>query len=247
MKISTVIPARLASTRLPRKVLLDINGRPMLEHVWNQVRKAKRSGNIYVATDSEEIRSVVEGWGGQVLITNSACRSGTERIASILKHIDGDFVINVQGDEPLISPDLLDAIVSQWEKTQDDLVTPVYRITELEDLLNPNVVKVARGLNGRAVYFSRSPLPYVRDLPRSAWLKQEVFFGHIGVYGYTREVLKKFLLLREGNLETAEKLEQLRFLEAGYQIQTIVTSYQPISVDTKTDLQRVRLLLKEKM
>lgn len=243
MKTFAVIPARLGSTRLPRKVLADIHGKPLIWHVWNQVQQAKSFDAVYIATDADEVCAVVAGWGGNVLMTSSECRSGTERIASLVDQLQADLIVNVQGDEPLVSPTMLDDLVRTWKQTPSDLITPVFPIESFEDLTNPNIVKVARTADSTALYFSRSTIPYVRDFPQAQWLEQQRFWGHIGVYGYRRDVLAAYPSLPVTALEQAEQLEQLRFLEAGYRFKTFVTDYHPIAVDVAADLERVRNLL----
>ena len=243
MTVVAAIPARLGSTRLARKVLADIHGKPLIWHVWNQVKQAKQFDVVYVATDSDEVRTVAEAFGAQVLMTSPDCRSGTERIASVVDMVDAELIVNVQGDEPLVSPTMLDALVQAWKNKPADLITPIVQLTTLEDVLNPNLVKVARSLSGEALYFSRSPIPFVRDLPKESWLEQHQFWGHIGVYGYQREVLKAYPSLPVSRLELAESLEQLRFLDAGYRFQTVETDYRPVAVDVLDDLLRVRGLI----
>lgn len=240
---TVIIPARLGSTRLPRKVLADIHGHPLIWHVWNRVRQAQRIDEVYVATDSEEVKAAVEGWGGQVLMTSPDCRSGTERLATCLDRVDAEQIINVQGDEPLVDPGMLDALVAHWEEAPADLITPVFRIQTLEEIQNPNIVKVVRAATGEALYFSRSPIPYVRDLPQDQWLEHHAFWGHIGVYGYWREVLAAYPNLPVSPLERAESLEQLRFLDIGYRFQTVETDYRPVAVDVAEDLEHVRRLI----
>lgn len=242
-KSVAIIPSRLKSTRLPRKVLADICGKPLVQHVWERVSKSKVIDSVIVATDSPEVAQVVAAWGGKAMLTDSACQSGTERIASLLDQVDADLIMNVQGDEPLVDPDMLDALIASWISNPCDLITPVYRITSLEDLNNPNMVKVARAQDGRALYFSRSPVPYVRDWPQEEWLAHQAFWGHIGVYGYRKEVLAKYAELPISPLQTVESLEQLRFLEAGYTFQTVETTYHSIAVDTQSDLEKVRRLI----
>ncbi len=239
-KVSVVIPARLGSTRLPGKVLADICGKPLLRHVWDRVSRMRRATETLIATDSEQVLEAAKSWGARAVMTSPECRSGTERIASILGQLKGDFIVNVQGDEPLIEPDLLDALIERWERTPCDLVTPVRRITDPAQVSNPNVVKVVRAQDGRALYFSRSAVPYVRDAQPAQWLERATFWGHIGVYGYTRAVVEKYLALPVSPLETAESLEQLRFVDAGYVFQTVETAYHPVAVDTPEDLERVR-------
>jgi 3-deoxy-manno-octulosonate cytidylyltransferase (CMP-KDO synthetase) len=243
MTTTAIIPARLGSTRLPGKVLADICGKPLVQHVWAQVSQANNVDSVIVVTDSTEVVQVVTGLGGKAFLTDPACQSGTERIVSILDELDADLILNVQGDEPLVDPGMLDALISSWMSTPCDLITPVYRITNVDDLFNPNVVKVARAQDGRALYFSRSPIPYVRDCLQEKWLEHHVFWGHIGVYGYRKDVLAKYAQLPASPLQQAESLEQLRFLEAGYTFQTVETTYRSIAVDTEADLEKVRRMI----
>ncbi len=243
MNVSVVIPARLASTRLPRKVLADLGGKPVLRHVWERVARMRKATEILVATDSEEVAQAVAGWGGQYVMTAPECRSGTERIASILSGLKGQFILNVQGDEPFIDPALLDALVECFIKNGGDVVTPVYPIRDQAVLVNPAVVKVARGADGRAWYFSRSPIPHIRGLPLEQWPARGVHFGHLGVYGYARAKLAAYASLPESPLESIEALEQLRFLEASWRIQTVETDYHAVAIDTPEDLARARALL----
>jgi 3-deoxy-manno-octulosonate cytidylyltransferase (CMP-KDO synthetase) len=242
MNVSVVIPARLASTRLPRKVLADLGGRPVLRHVWERVARMRRATEVLVATDSEEVAEVVAGWGGQFVMTSPACRSGTERIASMLDGLHGDFILNVQGDEPFIEPKLLDSLVERFASAGGDIVTPVYRIHDSAMLANPAVVKVVRAGDGSALYFSRSAIPYLRGVPVEQWAERGAYWGHLGVYGYARAVLARYPTLPESALEAAESLEQLRFLEAGYRIQTVETDYHAVAIDTPADLERARAL-----
>jgi 3-deoxy-manno-octulosonate cytidylyltransferase (CMP-KDO synthetase) len=241
--IVAVIPARLASTRLPRKVLADLCGKPLIQHVWERVCRATNIDRVIIAADSIEVVEAVTNFGGQALLTDPDCQSGTERIASLLDQLDADLILNVQGDEPLVDPGMLDALVTGWLSAPCDLITPVYRIENPEDLLNPNVVKVARAQDGRALYFSRSPIPYVRDCPPEGWLERQPFWGHIGVYGYRPSVLAGYAGLPPSRLQAAESLEQLRFLEAGYTFQTVGTTYRSVAVDTAEDLEKVRQIL----
>jgi 3-deoxy-manno-octulosonate cytidylyltransferase (CMP-KDO synthetase) len=243
MNTVAIIPARLASTRLPRKVLADICGKPLVQHVWERVSQVKHIDQIIVATDAPEVAQVVVRFGGQALLTDPACQSGTERIASLLSQVEADLILNVQGDEPLVDPAMLEALVSAWQAAPCDLITPVYRISSVEELTNPNVVKVARAQDGRALYFSRSRIPYVRDAAQEKWLERQPFWGHIGVYGYRPTVLEKYAQLPSSSLQSAESLEQLRFMEAGYTFQTFETTYRSVAVDTIEDLEKVRRIL----
>lgn len=238
-----IIPARLGSTRLPRKVLADIHGKPLIWHVWNRVMQANKPDAVYIATDADEVAQVAEAFGARVVMTSPDCRSGTERIAQAARSLTADGIINVQGDEPLVDPQMIDSLIENWDMSLADLITPVFPVHDISEVLNPNIVKVARDARGRALYFSRSPIPYVRDLPQDAWLSRAQFWGHIGVYGYTHAALSQYPELPVSPLETAEALEQLRFLDAGFTFQTFETSYRPIAVDVQADLDRVRGLL----
>ena len=243
MSAIAVIPARLGSTRLPAKIMADLGGKPLLWHVWSQARQARSIQRVVIATDTPQVQEAVSAWGGEAILTSPDCRSGTERIASIISQLAGDFILNVQGDEPMIDPALLDRMAALWREAPCDILTPVYRIRQAEELWNPNIVKVARAYDGRALYFSRNAVPYLRDQPEERWLDFQAYWGHIGVYGYRRGVLENYAQMAESGLEAAERLEQLRFMEAGYTIQTFESDYQPVSVDTPEDLERVRQLM----
>lgn len=244
MRALAVIPARLGSTRLPNKVLADIGGKPLVWHVWNRVLQARRFHDVSIATDSDAVREVMEAFGARVLMTSPDCRSGTERIATVLDQLgDADLIVNVQGDEPLISPAMLDGLVDGWAAHRTDLVTPVFRITDAAELHSPTIVKVVRSAQGEALYFSRQPIPFVRDHALEAWLQHAAYWGHLGVYGYRPAALAAYLSLPVSPLETAESLEQLRFLEAGYRFLTVETTYRSIAVDVAADLDRVRSLI----
>lgn len=237
---SIVIPARLASTRLPRKVLADLDGRPLLWHVWNRARRTAHVISVVVVTDAREVCDAVQSWGGTALLTSPDCPSGTDRIASALDLIPGDLILNVQGDEPMISERLLGELIRAWAETHCDIITPVFPIRSAQELLNPGIVKVARSAAGSALYFSRHPIPYLRDLPVDNWLQAGVHWGHLGIYGFPRSVLARFPQLLPSSLERLEGLEQLRWLEAGYRIHTIVAEHRTPAVDTMQDLQSLR-------
>lgn len=243
MRSVAIIPARLASSRLPNKVLADIHGHPLIWHVWNRAKQATEFDDVWIATDSEEVFLAVESWGGKALMTSPNCRSGTERLAACLDRVQADLIVNVQGDEPLIDPQMLDNLVNHWRSAPSDLITLVYKITDPEVLLSETVVKVARAASGEALYFSRNPIPFLRDYPKSEWLSRHEYWGHTGVYGYRPDVLAEYPRLPVGSLETAEQLEQLRFLEAGYRFQTFETDYRSIAVDVAADLEHVRRLI----
>lgn len=238
MTCSVAIPARLASTRFPGKLLAEINGMCVLGRVWQRVAQAECGKNACIITDSDEIAQAARGWGATVLMSDPNCTSGTERIASVLEELSGDFILNVQGDEPFIEPKLLDTLAARAEKTQADLITPVFKVEDEEELFNPNIVKVVRAQGGQALYFSRSTIPYVRGKEPKDWMAAHAFWGHVGVYGYRRSVLAKYLELPLGELETVECLEQLRWLDAGYQMQTVETGYRSVEVNTPEDLEK---------
>ncbi|MEM8549177.1 MAG: 3-deoxy-manno-octulosonate cytidylyltransferase [Verrucomicrobiota bacterium] len=240
MSVAVIIPARLDSSRLPRKVLIDIGGKPMLQRVWEQAMKMEKADQVAIATDSDEIHTQAQAWGATVFMTSPACQSGTERLATLLPEIGSTFFLNVQGDEPFIQPELLDSLVRVWEETHCDLVTAVYRIRTHREVFDPNLVKVVRRADGQALYFSRSPVPHVRGAAHETWPEGHTFWAHIGVYGYSRETLARYLDFSPTELELAEKLEQLRFLEHGLSMQTVETAYEPLGIDTPEDLELAR-------
>ena len=245
MKITAVIPARYASTRFEGKALADIMGKPMVQHVYERTSKASLVSEVIVATDDERIASCVRGFGGRVEMTSPNHETGTDRLAEVAKRLDADVVVNVQGDEPLIDPAMIDqAIAPLMEDSTIPMATLKTRIKTLHDFLSPNVVKVVSDPKGNVLYFSRSPLPFFRD----KWndLKDEAFtsgkllcYKHVGLYVYKREFLPLFAALPPSYLEMAEKLEQLRVLENGYRIRIVETDFESIGVDTPADLEKV--------
>ncbi|MFQ6028961.1 MAG: 3-deoxy-manno-octulosonate cytidylyltransferase [Dehalococcoidia bacterium] len=243
MTAIVAIPARLKSSRFPGKVLADLRGRPMLWHVWQGVAQARTISQVWVLTDSREVYDLAISWGAKALMTSEECPSGTDRIASVASLLEADIIVNVQADEPLITGAVVDAVVRALEGSNCDVATPAYPIQSLADVTNPNVVKVVRGTSGNALYFSRSPIPYVRDGEWSDWLNLVRFWGHVGVYGYRREVLLQYSGLPQGKLEKAESLEQLRLLEAGLQIAIAEIDYHPHAVDVPADLEVVKEIL----
>ncbi|MEY2820955.1 MAG: 3-deoxy-manno-octulosonate cytidylyltransferase [Opitutales bacterium] len=241
--VTLCIPARLASTRLPRKVLLDLGGKPVVQRVWERARQVRQAARVVLLTDSEEVATVARGFGAEVMMTDPACPSGTARMASVMDRLDGDFFLNVQGDEPFIAPDLLDALISRWKETGCPLVTAVSRIADAGRLLATSVVKVVRAENGEAIYFSRSPVPHLRGVDPSEWTARRDYWAHVGVYGYDRATLAAYPRLGATELEAAESLEQLRFLAHGMTFQTVVTGYHPVAIDTPEDLEAARKMV----
>jgi 3-deoxy-manno-octulosonate cytidylyltransferase (CMP-KDO synthetase) len=244
MSVTVTIPARLASTRLPRKVLLDLAGKPILQHVWERACQMRTAARVIILADGEEIASIARNFGATVLTTPPDCPSGTARLASAIDALPGDFFLNIQGDEPCIAPRLLDALAARWRDTQCELVTAVTPITDPQKLTNPNVVKVVRSHDGRALYFSRSPVPHRRGLSVENWLSDAStpYWAHIGVYAYTRATVKAYATLPPTRIEQIESLEQLRFIEHGKTFQTVETNYHPIAIDTAEDLATARTL-----
>lgn len=230
------IPARLASSRFPRKVLALLDGKPLLQHVYQNAQASRLAARTYILADSNEVRTVAEGFGATVLMTSPDCPSGTARIASALDRIEGDIIVNVQGDEPLLQAVVIDAMIERLQQGDAGVATPVVRITDPADLDNPNIVKVARTDSGRALYFSRSAIPHVRDVPRSEWLGGAQFWAHVGLYAYRRPVVAQYGALPEGRLEALERLEQLRLLEAGITIDAVEVETLAHGVDIPEDL-----------
>jgi len=245
MKITAVIPARYASVRFPGKALADIQGRPMVQHVYERACRAKLVSEVLVATDDVRIADAVRAFGGRVEMTSPDHETGTDRLAEVAARLDAEIVVNVQGDEPLIDPGMIDqAITPMLHDHTLPMATLKSRIKTLHDFLSPNVVKVVSDLKGNVLYFSRSPLPYFRD----KWndLKDEAFvsgkllcFKHVGLYVYRRDFLPVFAALKPTHLELSEKLEQLRALENGYRIKVVETDLDSIGVDTPADLEKV--------
>ncbi len=236
MKALGVIPARLGSTRLPEKILRAISGKPMIQHVWERAKRAKRLAEVIVATDDMRIQKAVEGFGGRAIMTRQDHPNGTSRVAEVLEHFKHDIVINIQGDQPLVDPQALDAMVPVFGRSKDvEVLTLAVRVTDQAGFGNPNVVKVVCDAAGDALYFSRAAIPFSQGKQKRAFS----FLKHLGVYGYRRDFLLKFVAWEPGILEDVEKLEQLRILERGRSIRVIETAYDFISVDTEEDLREV--------
>lgn len=242
VKTSVVIPARWKSERLNGKMLADLNGKPVLRHTWERVKKMRYCNELIVATDYDGIYEEVKKWGGKAVMTDEKWKSGTERTASIVDQLEGDFILIVQGDECFINVELLDRLVETWKKDICDIITPICQIKDEEKLMNPNVVKTVIAHDRRALYFSRSPVPYIREKKE---VEMTLHWQHIGVYGYKRLVLEKFFDISISPLEEAEKLEQLRFLEAGYTIMTLEEKGTNLDINTLEDLECARKTLME--
>lgn len=238
-RILGIIPARFASSRFPGKALARLADKPMVQHVYERAMQTRYLTSILVATDDEKIARAVRAFGGQVRMTRADHPSGTDRLAEVASAEKADLYVNIQGDEPLIDPEAIDAaVLSVLGNEKVSMGTLKKRITDPADILNPNVVKVVTDLSGNAIYFSRCPIPYERDGRNDV----PVYFKHIGLYVYRREFLLQYPDLTVGPLEQGERLEQLRALENGYRINVVETEYESLGVDTPEDLERVNEL-----
>jgi len=241
--VLAVIPARHASSRFPGKPLAPIAGRPMIQHVVERVRQAQLLSGVIVATDEASIKNAVEAFGGEAILTRADHRTGTDRVAEVAAHREAEIYLNVQGDEPLIDPGTIDALVAALlEDDSVQIAGPCVAITHANDIMDPNITKVVRDFDGNALYFSRAPIPWVRDRDGSVAARH---WKHIGLYAFRRDALIEFPTLPPGDLERLEQLEQLRWLENGYRIRIVETEYYAISVDVPADIERVEKLLRE--
>lgn len=241
MEIIAILPARYASTRFPGKPLADIAGKSMIRRVYEQVQRSALVSRVMVATDDERIVEAVKAFGGIVHMTPVDIHSGSDRIALVAQSANADIVVNVQGDEPLIDPQLIDQTIQALLDNPSAVVsTAVKRITDYNEIVNPNIVKAVLDKNGMALYFSRAPIPHVRDAKNEhGWVGGTALYKHFGIYCYRAAFLRQFSQLPPTPLEQAEKLEQLRILEHGYKIACVVTEYESFAVDTPDDLQKV--------
>ena len=233
-EVWAVIPARYASTRFPRKMLADIKGKPLIQRVWEAVSSARKIKKVIIATDHEEIYKVACGFGAEVRMTDPELPSGTDRVAAVTRDSKAEWIINVQGDEPLMRGGVLDEFVAGLQGFE--MATLARKISNPEDVNNPNVVKVVTDFKGRALYFSRAAIPCRRDAGDSVPVE---YWQHLGIYAYRSGVLQALVKLPPAPLELAEKLEQLRALQNGIAIQVLPTSLETVGVDTPEDLQRV--------
>ena len=243
MKFIGIIPARYASTRFPGKPLAVLGGKPVIQRVCEQV--ASVLGEVWVATDDERIRQAVEAFGGQVVMTRSDHKSGTDRIeeAAVKIGTKADVIINVQGDEPFIQPSQLLTVCSLFDDPRTQIATLGKPFATMEAVDNPNSPKIVTDVEGYALYFSRSAIPFVRGTDHAQWLARFPFLKHIGLYAYRREVLAEITRLPQSPLELAESLEQLRWLQHGYRIKVGTTDVETIGIDTPEDLARAEAAL----
>lgn len=243
MNIIGIVPARFGSTRFPGKPLADINGKSMIQRVYEQCIQANRLSRLVIATDDERIFNHVNDFGGNAVITSPQHQSGTDRCAEIMEKIGvekWDVVINIQGDEPYIHPEQIDLLCSTFDSKDTKVATLVKKITSIDELFNHNNVKVILNKRKEAIYFSRTPIPYNRNFPEQEWLKYSTYYKHIGIYGYRTQTLLELSKLAKTNLEMTESLEQLRWIENGYSIRAEITSLESIAIDTPDDLLRIK-------
>ncbi len=244
MKVLGIIPARYESTRFPGKPLVDIGGKTMIQRVYEQCLKCSELDNVIVATDDKRIFDHVNTFGKSVMTADSH-DSGTDRCAEVLEKIEEDFdyVINIQGDEPFISPTQIKLLIDEVISNSFELGTLVKVIDDNETLFNNNTPKVVLSECGEALYFSRETIPHLRGIDKSEWFGKQTFYKHIGIYAYRTDVLREIVKLKQGTLEQLEKLEQLRWLENGYKIKVVITEEESIGIDVPEDLEKVKSLI----
>ncbi|MBK8700233.1 MAG: 3-deoxy-manno-octulosonate cytidylyltransferase [Saprospiraceae bacterium] len=244
MKACIVIPARYASSRLPGKVLLPIQDKPMLQWVYERAQKVRGVQRIVIATDDEMVRQACESFGAEVMMTMASHQSGTDRMGEIAKKLtDYSVFINMQGDEPMASPEVIGSVYNYFENGGKGIATLYESLTQESELFDYNNVKLVMDKNERVMYFSRSVIPAFRDKAYKEWISSTSYWRHVGIYGFDRESLLAVTALSPSNLELAESLEQLRWLENGFPITGIKSNYFSIGVDTAADLERVKDLM----
>lgn len=237
MKAVAIIPARLESTRLPRKVLRPIAGKPMVGHVYEAAKRSPLLADVIIATDSDEVMQVAKAKGWNAQMTSSQHRSGTDRVYEVAQRVPADVYVNIQGDEPLARPEHLEALLKPMQRAEV-MVSTIKTPCPAHDVLNPHAVKVVTDKNGRALYFSRTTIPFDRDQRGNLQ-----YFKHMGFYAYRYAALERFCKLPESALEAAERLEQLRFLENGIDIYVEETPFDTVGVDSAEDLRRAEAML----
>ena len=244
MKILGVIPARYASSRFPGKPLIDLKGKSMIQRVVEQCQKSELLNEVVVATDDQRIFDHVKDFGGEVVMTSSNHPSGTDRCGEVAKSYPNfDVVINIQGDEPLIEPKQIDQLCELFQDDSIQIGTLAKKITDPNILSNPNRIKIAFGENNQALYFSRSPIPYLQGKEMGQWLSNNDYFRHIGIYGFKLSVLQEVIQLKPTQLEKQESLEQLRWLYYGYKIQVGLSEFETPNIDSPSDVEEVLKLI----
>ncbi|HIS74464.1 TPA: 3-deoxy-manno-octulosonate cytidylyltransferase [Candidatus Galligastranaerophilus intestinavium] len=240
-KTVIIIPARYSSTRLCGKLLIEVDSKPIIQWVWEAAKKSKLADEIIIATDSELIFNKAKDFGANVEMTSVEHKSGSDRICEVAKrHSEYDYILNMQGDEPQITPEVIDLAISTLTKNDCDISTLVRQITDIEQIQDPNCVKCVFDNDFNALYFSRCPIPYERNKGEAN------YYAHIGIYGYKRESLIKMTSLEQSDLEKAESLEQLRALKNGMKIKVAITKLNPIGIDTQRDLNRFKNIVEKK-
>ena len=240
MDIYGIIPARYQSTRLPGKPLAIIGGKPMIQRVYEQCIKSRVLKGLTVATDDERIANIVKSFNGNVIFTKSEHHSGTDRCFEAAEKMNigiGSVIINIQGDEPFINPSQIDLLASCFDEKDVNIASMMKKITRQEELDSPNTAKVVLDAQNNAMYFSRNPIPFLQNVAKENWLKESIFYKHIGIYGYKYEVLQQLVRLPQSSLEVAESLEQLRWLENGFKIAMKETEHEGFAIDTPNDLE----------
>lgn len=240
MKILGIIPSRFASTRFPGKPLVQIQGKSMIQRVYEQASKSTLLADVVVATDDVLIANEVTRFGGKFVMTANTHISGTDRCAEVIAKLPGfNSIINIQGDEPFIDPLQIDLLASCFDDAKVQIATLIKKIDSQEDLFNESIPKVVLNDRNEAIYFSRQTIPFLRNIEKTEWLERGTFFKHIGIYGYTIDALLQITRLQPAKLELAESLEQLRWLEAGFKIDTRTTSIETLAIDTPEDLNKL--------
>lgn len=245
MNIVGIIPARYASTRFPGKPLALIGGKPMIQHVCERVIRIASLSSVLVATDDKRIFDTVVNFGGKAVMTSELHKNGTDRCGEVVKKllaqgIHPDVVINIQGDEPFVEHTQIESLTNCFNDKSVQIATLKKKITSRQELLSPNVVKVITDINNNALYFSRFPLPFQRGKEQDSWLENHAYYKHIGIYAYRTDILLKLIELRQSGLEICESLEQLRWLENGYEIRVAETDHENIAIDTPEDLLKLK-------
>lgn len=245
MKFIAIIPARYSSSRFPGKPLALLAGKTVIEHVYEQV--TRQISEAWVATDDERIFETVKGFGGNAVMTRKDHKSGTDRIEEAAEKIntDADVIVNIQGDEPFIQPSQIETVCSQFDDPTTQIATLGKPFESMEAVENPNSPKIVTDVNGFALYFSRSVIPFVRGIDQAQWLGHYPFLKHLGIYAYRREVLRQVTRLPQSSLEKAESLEQLRWLQNGYHIRVGITNVETVGIDTPEDLKRAEEFMKK--
>lgn len=243
LQVIGVIPARYESSRFPGKPLVMINGMSMIRRVYEQALKCKNLSKVIVATDDERIEEHVNSFGGQVMMTAPYHRSGTERVSEVVEKLyknnpehTYEVAVNIQGDEPYIDPNQIDSLISYFREEEIQIATLIHEINSQDELLSPNVVKVIIDKNRKAITFSRAPIPFMRGVETDRWLNHHTYYKHVGLYAYRTQVLEIITRLKPSPIEMVESLEQMRWIENGFFIHTLLTNSDSISVDTPEDL-----------